>query len=62
MNRLKVSYTSRDFPIDDFENNVWQCAEETSLYLYWSGIWAETERHAKAQFVWSEIKPIISDQ
>jgi hypothetical protein len=54
MNRLKVSYTSRDFPIDDFENNVWQCAEETSLYLYWSGIWAETERHAKAQFVWSE--------
>ncbi|MCA1622709.1 MAG: carbohydrate-binding family 9-like protein [Acidobacteria bacterium] len=54
MNRLKVSYTSRDFSIGDFENDVWQSTEETSLHLYWSGALAETERHAKARLVWSE--------
>ncbi|MGI8638619.1 MAG: carbohydrate-binding family 9-like protein [Pyrinomonadaceae bacterium] len=55
MNRIKVSYTGSDFEIDDFGNRVWQKAFELYLNSYWSGIAAETERHAKAKLVWTEI-------
>lgn len=54
MNRLKVSYTNADFPVADFENEIWRAAEEASLHLYWAGAAAETSRHAKAQLVWNE--------
>lgn len=54
MNLLRVSYTSADFQIDDFENEIWQTAEEANLQLYWSGASAEVSRHAKARLIWNE--------
>lgn len=59
MNLLKVSYTNADFSIDDFENEIWQTAEEANLRLYWSGIAAENSRHAKARMIWSEKALLI---
>lgn len=54
MNLLRVSYTSADFAIEDFENEIWQAADETSLRLYWSGVSAAAARHATARLMWNE--------
>ncbi len=54
MTLLRVSYTSTDFQINDFENEVWKRAEKADLRRYWSGDSAETFRHAEAQLVWNE--------
>ena len=54
MNSLKVSYTSSDFQISDFENGVWHQTDEIALCSYWSGARAEIERQAKARVMWSD--------
>ncbi len=54
MNRVKVSYTEKDFAVDDFQNKAWKKAEEISINNYWSGVAAKNARNAKARLVWSE--------
>ncbi len=54
MNRIKVSYTEKDFSVDDFQNEVWRKAGEIRIKKYWSGVSAKNARNAKARLVWSE--------
>ena len=54
MNLLRVSYTSADFPVDDFENEIWQTTEKANLNSYWSGAPAEAGRHAMTRMIWNE--------
>lgn len=50
----KIAYIKKDFPINEFDNEVWAKAEEVLIDKYWSGENAPKNRHFKAKILWSD--------
>ncbi len=52
--KIKIPYVKSDFPIDEFNNKLWEKAQSVSIEKYWSGKDAPDGRHFEAKLLWSK--------
>ncbi len=51
--KIKISHIENDFSISEFDNNLWEKAQNVSIKKYWSGENAPIGRHFKSKILWS---------
>ena len=54
MNTARVSYISRDFALEDFDDAAWKNCDEICISRLWSGVEAEWQRHFTTKLVWTD--------
>ena len=52
--RIKIAHIEKNFSVKEFENQLWQKAEEITVDKYWSGEDAPGGRQFKAKMLWSD--------
>lgn len=59
MKTAKVSYSSEDISIGDWENDFWKNCPKAEIKNYWSGDLAEDARKSEVQMAWTENSLLI---
>lgn len=51
---VTIHHVSREFAIEDLDNDAWRSAAEVAIENYWSGEKAPAGRHFTAKLLWSD--------